>query len=147
MDVYYKNSLESNDFFPKDSSENKLEKETLYDSRTHLDLFTIKCNKPGTFYIRPLKKEFKDTTHDIYTNNIKKFEIFLGTEIIQLYSPIKDAPPHIYFTLITYSDNEIKISPDTSGLFKETSINNTTKLFNIEIDTKLYKMDQNLQLN
>ena len=147
MDVYYKNSLESNDFFPKDSSENKLEKEILYDSRTHLDLFTIKCNKPGIFYIRPLKKEFKDTTHDIYTNNIKKFEIFLGTEIIQLYSPIKDAPPHIYFTLITYSDNEIKISPDTSGLFKETSINNTTKLFNIEIDTKLYKMDQNLQLN
>ena len=67
--------------------------------------------------------------------------------IIQLYSPIKGAPPHIYFTLITYSDNEIKISPDTSGLFKETSINNTTKLFNIEIDTKLYKMDQNLQLN
>ena len=66
---------------------------------------------------------------------------------IQLYSPIKDAPPHIYFTLITYSDNEIKISPDTPGLFKETSINNTTKLFNIEIDAKLYKMDQNLQLN
>ena len=142
MDVYYKNSIDKNDFFPQIDPNNILEKETLYDSKTHLDLFTINCNSPGTFYIRPLKKIFKETTHDIYINSIKEIETFLGTEIIQLYSPIKDAPSHIYFSVLTFSDNEIKISPDTSGLFKETSINNKNNFFCLEIDTKLYKMDQ-----
>ena len=99
MEVYYKNSLDENDFFPQITQENKLEKETLYDSKTHLDLFTINCTSPGTFYIRPLKKIFKETTHNIYINSIKEIETFLGTEIIQLYSPIKDAPSHIYFSV------------------------------------------------
>jgi hypothetical protein len=140
MDVYYNNSLNSNDFFPNE--ENKMEKEILYKSSTHLDLFTIKCNKPGTFYIRPLKKIFKETTHDVSQNSINQFEIFLGTEIIQLFSPIKDASPHIYLSILTLSENEIKISPDTPGLFKETTIDSKSKYFSLEIDTKKYKMDQ-----
>ena len=140
MDVYYNNSLNSNDFFP--NKENKMEKEILYNSSTHLDLFTIKCNKPGTFYIRPLKKIFKETTHDVSQNSINQFEIFLGTEIIQLSSPIKDASPHIYLSVLTLSENEIKISPDTPGLFKETTIDSKSKYFSLEIDTKKYKMDQ-----
>ena len=140
MDVYYNNSLNSNDFFPNEV--NKMEKEILYISSTHLDLFTIKCNKPGTFYIRPLKKIFKETTHDVSQNSINQFEIFLGTEIIQLFSPIKDASPHIYLSILTLSENEIKISPDTPGLFKETTIDSKSKYFSLEIDTKKYKMDQ-----
>ena len=140
MDVYYNNSLNSNDFFPNEV--NKMEKEILYKSSTHLDLFTIKCNKPGTFYIRPLKKIFKETTHDVSQNSINQFEIFLGTEIIQLSSPIKDASPHIYLSVLTLSENEIKISPDTPGLFKETTIDSKSKYFSLEIDTKKYKMDQ-----
>ena len=140
MDVYYNNSLNSNDFFPNEV--NKMEKEILYKSSTHLDLFTIKCNKPGTFYIRPLKKIFKETTHDVSQNSINQFEIFLGTEIIQLFSPIKDASPHIYLSILTLSENEIKISPDTPGLFKETTIDSKSKYFSLEIDTKKYKMDQ-----
>ena len=140
MDVYYNNSLNSNDFFPNEV--NKMEKEILYNSSTHLDLFTIKCNKPGTFYIRPLKKIFKETTHDVSQNSINQFEIFLGTEIIQLSSPIKDASPHIYLSVLTLSENEIKISPDTPGLFKETTIDSKSKYFSLEIDTKKYKMDQ-----
>ena len=140
MDVYYNNSLNFNDFFPNE--ENEIEKETLYKSSTHLDLFTIKCHKPGTFYIRPLKKIFKETTHDIPENSIQELETFLGTEIIQLNSPIKDASPHIYFSLLTFSENEIKIAPDTPGLFNETTIDSKSKFFILEIDTKKYKMDQ-----
>ena len=40
MDVYYKNSLESNDFFPKDSSENKLEKEILM-TQEHIQTYLL----------------------------------------------------------------------------------------------------------
>jgi hypothetical protein len=89
-----------------------------------------------------LKKIFKETTHDVSQNSINQFEIFLGTEIIQLFSPIKDASPHIYLSILTLSENEIKISPDTPGLFKETTIDSKSKYFSLEIDTKKYKMDQ-----
>jgi len=140
MEVYYNNTLNEKDFFP--NLENKLEKEILYNSSNHLDLFTIKCKSPGNFYIRPLKKTYKETTHEISENSVNEFETFLGTEIIQLYSPIKDAFPHIYFSILTLSENQITISPDTPGLFKETIIDNKSKFFSLEINTKLYKMDQ-----
>lgn len=144
MNIYYKNSLNDSEreFFPSESEKNQIEKEILYDSRTHLDIFTIKCKSPGTLFIRPLKKEFKETTHIITDNSITSTETFLGTEIIQLYSQIKNAPPHVYFSILTFSENEIIIEPDTPGLFNETIIDNKTKLFSLEIDTKLYKMDQ-----
>lgn len=140
MDIYYKNSLEGSSFFPDEK--NKLEKESLYNSRTHLDIFTIKCNSPGTLYIRPYKKVFKESTHILTNNSINNMEIFLGTEIIQLYSQIKDAPPHVYFSILTFSDNEITIEPDTPGLFNEKNINGKSRVFNLVIDTKRYKMDQ-----
>lgn len=144
MNIYYKNSLNDSEreFFPSESEKNQIEKEILYDSRTHLDIFTIKCKSPGTLFIRPLKKEFKETTHIITDNSITSTETFLGTEIIQLYSQIKNAPPHVYFSILTFSENEIIIEPDTPGLFNESIIDNKTKLFSLEIDTKLYKMDQ-----
>ena len=143
MVVYYKNNSDFNGtFFPHENKEQELEQETIYQSNTHLDIFTIKCNSPGTFYIRPLKKNFKLITHDIKENSLNNMEIYFGSEIIQLEAEIKNPPPHVYFSILTFSKNNISISPDTPGLFNETLINSSSNYFNLVIDTKLYKMDQ-----
>ena len=144
IEIYYKNNSEFIDgsFFPSVDNKNKLEKEKIFNSSSHLDIFSVKCKTPGSFYIRPLKKEFKEVTHLTTENYLKQIEIFLGSEIIQLFSKIKDAPPHVYFAILTLSENEINISPDTKGLFKETKIDKNNRVFKLEIDTKKYKMDQ-----
>ena len=139
MTIYYKNS---SDFDGTFFAQNKLEKDVIFESRTHLDIFKIICNKPGTFYIRPLKKTFSETTHELSQNNLVDIEIFKGTEIVQLNSPVKNPPPHIYFYITTFSDNEIIISPDTEGLFNEAKIDSKNRNFTLEIDAKKYKMDQ-----
>ena len=139
MITYYKNSSEfKGTFFAKE----KLEKETIFESKTHIDIFTIKCNKPGIFYIRPYKKSFDEPTHELNLNSINDIEINFGTEIVQLYSPIHDPPPHIYFSITTFSDNKIEIIPDTEGLFNSTTIDSENRNFQVRIDTKIYKMDQ-----
>ena len=144
IEIYYKNNSEFIDgsFFPSVDNKNKLEKEKIFNSSSHLDIFSVKCKTPGSFYIRPLKKEFKEVTHLTTENYLKQIEIFLGSEIIQLFSKIKDAPPHVYFAILTLSENEINISPDTKGLFKQTKIDKNNRVFKLEIDTKKYKMDQ-----
>lgn len=139
MITYYKNNSEFKDtFFAKE----KLEKETIFESKTHIDIFTIKCNKPGTFYIRPYKKSFDEVIHELNLNCINDIEINNGTEIVQLYSPFYDPPPHIFFSITTFSENKIEIIPDTKGLFKPTAIDNENRNFQIPIDAKKYKMDQ-----
>ena len=139
MNVLYKNNSEyKNSFFPTV----KLDKEVLYSSDTHIDMFSINCVSPGTFYIRPLKKKFSEITHELTDNTIRNIEILSGKEIIQLYSKIKDAPPHVFFSIITFSENEIKIDPDTPELFKSNTINKNTRYFSLEIDTQKFKMDQ-----
>ena len=145
MEIYYKDNSDFIDgsFFPSIDGKNKLEKETVYNSSSHLDIFTTKCQNPGYFYIRPYKKEFKGSIiHDTTEDYLKEYEIFLGTEIVQIESRIKNAPPHIYFAILNLGDNEINISPDTPGLFKETKIDKNNRVFKLEIDTKKYKMDQ-----
>ena len=53
MTIYYKNISDfDGTFFAK----NKLEKDVIFESRTYLDIFKIIYNKPGTSYIRLLKK-------------------------------------------------------------------------------------------
>ena len=139
MITYYKNNSEFKEtFFAKE----KLEKETIFESKTHIDIFTIKCNKPGIFYIRPYKKSFDYQTHDLNLNCINNIEINYGTEIVQLYSPIHDPPPHIYFSITTLSENKIEIIPDTEGLFNPIIIDSENRNFQVPIDTKKYKMDQ-----
>ena len=139
MITYYKNNSEFHDtFFAKE----KLEMETIFESKTHLDIFTIKCNKPGIFYIRPYKKSFDEPTHELSLNCINDIEINYGTEIVQLYSPIHNPPPHIFFSITTFSNNTIDIIPDTKGLFNPISINSENRTFQVDIDTKIYKMDQ-----
>ena len=139
MTIYYKNTSDfDNTFFAK----KLLEKDAIFESRTHLDIFKIICKKPGTFYIRPLKKTFKETTHELEQGKLIDVEIFKGTEIVQLNSPVKNPPPHIFFYITTFSENELIISPDSEGLFNETKIDSKNKRFTLEIDTKKYKMDQ-----
>jgi hypothetical protein len=105
-------------------------------------MFSINCVSPGTFYIRPLKKKFSEITHELTDNTIRNIEILSGKEIVQLYSKIKDAPPHVFFSIITFSENEIKIDPDTPELFKSNTINKNSRYFSLEIDTQKFKMDQ-----
>ena len=66
MNIYYKNNtdFEKNTIFP--SSNHEIPKETIFLSNSHVDIFTIKCIKPGILYIRPIKKTFKELTHEIY---------------------------------------------------------------------------------
>ena len=139
MITYYKNNSEFKDTF---FATEILEKETIFDSKTHLDIFTIKCNKPGIFYIRPYKKSFIEETHELNENCIYNIEINNGTEIVQLYSPKYNPPSHIYFSITTFSQNEIEITPDTEGLFNSTKINSNNRTFQLEIDAKIYKMDK-----
>ena len=139
MITYYKNNSEFKDtFFAKE----KLEKETIFESKTHLDIFTIKCNKPGIFYIKPYKKSFNEETHELNLNCIMNIEMNAGTEIVQLYSPPQNPPPHIYFSITTFSDNKIEIIPGREGLFNPITIDSKNRTFQVEIDTKKYKMDQ-----
>jgi hypothetical protein len=119
MNIYYKNNtnFEKNTIFP--SSNHEIPKETIFLSNSHVDIFTIKCIKPGILYIRPIKKTFKELTHEIYQSSISKIKLASSTEILQLYSPIKNPPNHIYFSLLLIKGEKIKISPDTPSLFEE----------------------------
>ena len=139
MTTYYKNNSEFKDTF---FATEILEKDTIFDSKTHLDIFTIKCNKPGFFYIRPYKKTFIEKTHELSENCKQNIEINNGTEIVQLYSPKYNPPSHIYFLITTFSENEIEITPDTEELFNPTKIDSKNRTFKLKIDAKEYKMDK-----
>ena len=143
LNVYYKNNtnFENDSIFP--SSKYAIQKEILFISNNHVDIFTIKCLKPGFFYIRPIKKTFKEKTHVLYQSSISAIQLTSPLEIVQLTSPIKNAPNHIYFSLLLMKGAKLKVSPDTPDLFGEKIIDNKThNLFHLEIDTKKYKMDE-----
>ena len=142
LNVYYKNNtnFENDTIFP--SSKYEIQKEIIFISNNHVDIFAIKCLKPGFFYIRPTKKTFKEKTHVVYQSSISTIQLTSPLEIVQLTSPIKNAPNHIYFSLLLMH-GKIKVSPDTPDLFGEKIIDNkTNNLFYLEIDTKKYKMDE-----
>ena len=143
MNVYYKNNTNfyDNNFFPNSNNKYELEKETEFIANTNIDIFGIICSKPGTLYIRPTKKKFQQTTHELKINTISKITIVKKKEIIQPIYPIKNSPKKIYFSLLSLKGKKINLKPDTDGLFENTIIDNT-KLFKLEIDIKKFKMDQ-----
>ena len=138
--LYHKNNTKivDNNILP--SNKFLIEKETQFESSTNVDLYGITCTKHGTLFIRPIRKSFKQKTHDIKENSLNLINLSTQNEILQINSPIKNAPNHIYFSLLSLDGKKISIKPNTKGLFSETTIEN--KIFTLEIDTKKYKMDQ-----
>ena len=141
MNIYYKNNtnIYNNNIFP--SSEFKIEKDTEFVSNSHIDIFTINCSQATTLYIRPIKKKFTETTHEINYNNISTINIKSQKEIIQLMYPIKNRPKNIYFSLLLLEGKKVNLTPDTPGLFESVTIENQ-HLFTLKIETKKFKMDQ-----
>jgi len=140
LQLYHKNTstVVDNSILP--SNKFIIEKETQFESNNNVDLFGIACTNQGTLFIRPVRKTFKYKTHDIKENSLNLINLSTQKEILQIISPIKNAPNHIYFSLLSLDGKKSSIKPNTEGLFDETSIEN--KLFTLEIDTKKYKMDQ-----
>ena len=138
--LYHKNNTKIVDNSILPSNKFIIEKETQFESNSNVDLFGITCSKQGTLFIRPLRKSFKHKTHDIKENSLNLINLSTQNEILQIMFPIKNAPNHIYFSLLSLDGKKISIKPNTKGLFSETSIEN--KIFTLEIDTKKYKMDQ-----
>lgn len=140
LNIYYKNKInfKNNTIFPL--SEYELEKEKVFISDTHIDIYSIKCNSPGIFYIRPLKKKFDYKTTELTQNSISIIKLTSQTEMIQLSCAIKNPPKKIYFSLLLMGNN-INIVPDIPGLFKEKYLRKG-EFFFLEIDSKKYRMDE-----
>ena len=142
FNLYFKNTIEldSNSLFPSNEIYKKeLEKVFILD--TNLDFYTISCNKPGNFYLRPLRKKFDQTTHLIYQNSINTINKNSDVEILQLSSSIKKNNETLYLSILSKNGNEITITPDTKELFEEKKIKGN-ELFTQEINTGEFKMDQ-----
>lgn len=138
--LYHKNNTKIVDRSILPSNKFIVEKETQFESNSNVDLFGITCSKQGTLYIRPVRKSFKHKTHDIKENSLNLINLSTQNEILQIMLPIKNAPNHIYFSLLSLDGKDIKIKPNTKELFNETSVEK--KIFTLEVDTKKYKMDQ-----
>ena len=143
FEIYFKNkiSLEKDgSLFPSEESQSQY-----FDNRiilnTNLDLFTIKCKKPGTLSIRPVTKSFDETTHLIKQNSIKEILLYDHSEIVQLSTLLGQNSDTVYFSILSLDGEKINIIPDTPGVFEETSIEND-KLFSASADLSKYKMDQ-----
>ena len=143
MNLYYKNSisLEDGSLFPSSLDKNKKISETAFILNNHIDLFTLTCSKPGTFYLKPIMKTFNEKTHIIGQNSISTITLNSKTEIVQLTSPIKSPSKFLYLSILPLNGNNITISPDTPGLFDE-FITKENKLFTQIIDINKYKSDE-----
>ena len=142
FEIYYKNysSLEGKSLFP--SQENYLKeinKEIPFE--TNIDLITIKCKKSGSMSIRPVTKDFDETTHLLKENSASQITLYNSIEILQLTTDLGQNTGTVYFSILSLDGEEIKISPDTPGLFEEQSIKND-ELFAKSADLSKYKMDQ-----
>ena len=139
LEVYYKNNTDVIEKSILPNSKNKVEKEHLFISNSHVDLFTIKCKKPGNFSIRPIKKKFNEKTYVMKESYMTSFRLTNPVEVVQLYYNIEKRPNNLYFYLLPLEGKNISIIPDYNQLFnKET----TNKLFTKKIDTTKYKMDE-----
>ena len=143
FEIYFKNkiSLEKDgSLFPSEESQSQdFNKRIILN--TNLDLFTIKCKKPGTLSIRPEAKSFVETTHLIKQNSINEILLYDHSEIVQLSTLLGQNNGIVYFSILSLDGEKIKIIPDTPGVFEETSIEND-KLFSAYADLSKYKMDQ-----
>ena len=143
FEIYFKNkiSLEKDgSLFPSEESQvQDFNKRIVLN--TNLDLFTIKCKKPGTLSIRPEAKSFDETTHLIKQNSIKEILLYDHSEIVQLSTLLGQNNGIVYFSILSLDGEKINIIPDTPGVFEETSIEND-KLFTAFADLSKYKMDE-----
>jgi len=142
FEVYYKNytSLEGKSLFPSQQSQSQqFNKEIVFE--TNVDLITIKCKKSGSMSIRPVTKDFDETTHLLEQNSANQITLYDSNEIVQLTTALGQNTGTVYFSILSLDGDEIKISPDTPGLFEEQTIKNN-ELFAKSADLSKYKMDQ-----
>ena len=133
-------NLDSNSLFPSNEIYKKeLEKVFILDN--NIDFYTITCNKPGNFYLRPLRKKFEEPINLIHQNSINSININADVEILQLSSSIKKTNEILYLSILSKNGNEVVITPDTKELFEEKVIKDNES-FVQKIDTNKFKMDQ-----
>jgi hypothetical protein len=91
--------------------------------------------------IRPVTKNFAETTHLLKQNSANQITLLNLNEIMQLTTDLGQNNGTVYFSILSLDGEEIKISPDTPGLFEEETIKNN-ELFAKSVDLSKYKMDQ-----
>ena len=143
FEIYFKNKIsieKEGSLFPSEQSQSK-EFNKRINLNTNIDLFTIKCKRPGSLSIRPDMKSFDETTHIIDQNSIKEITLFDHSEIIQLTTLLGQKTGLVYFSILSLDGVKINIIPDTKNVFEEKSIEND-ELFSASVDLSKYKMDQ-----
>ena len=142
MILYYRDNilLEGNSLFP-DDKEYIVEKNKVFFLDNYIDFFTIVCNKPGIFSLRPLQKDFYEPTHKITQNAIDDIHIGNETEVIILSSSIIPKTDYLYFSLFSLDGVPVTIEPDLLGMFNITTIKGD-QLFKLKINLSDYKVDE-----
>ena len=143
MELYYKNnlSIDNKSLFPS-SSNYKHQQFTSFMLTSSIDLFSFSCTKPGTLYIKPLMKSFKDKTHIITQNSISYISLNTELEILQLTSPLKlpqNCGNILYLLIQTIQENnDVTLISDKEGVFQESIISGNKFLLE-KIDINRYK--------
>ena len=142
MILYYRDNilLEGNSLFP-DDKEYMVEKDKVFFLDNYIDFFTIVCNKPGIFSLRPLQKDFYEPTHRISQNAIDDIHIGNEAEVIILSSSIIPKTDYLYFSLFSLDGVPVTIEPDLLGMFNITTIKGD-QLFKLKINLSEYKVDE-----
>ena len=142
MTLYYRDNilLEGDSLFP-DDQEYIVEKDKVFYLDNYIDFFTIVCNKPGIFSLRPLFKEFYEPTHKITQNSIDDINIGNETEVILLNAPIKPTTEYLYFSIFSLDGVPVTIEPDILGWFNTTTIKGD-QLFKLKVKLADFKPDE-----
>ena len=142
MTLYYRDNilLEGDSLFPYDK-EYIVEKNKVFFLDNYIDFFTVVCNKPGIFSLRPLQKDFYEPTHKITQNAIDDIHIGNETEVIILSSSIIPKTDYLYFSLFSLDGVPVTIEPDLLGMFNTTTIKGD-QLFKLKINLSEYKVDE-----
>ena len=142
MTLYYRDNilLEGDSLFP-DDQEYIVEKDKAFYLDNYIDFFTIVCNKPGIFSLRPLFKEFYEPTHKITQNAIDDISIGNETEVILLNAPIKPTTDYLYFSIFSLDGVPVTIEPDILGWFNTTTIKGD-QLFKLKVNLADFKPDE-----
>ena len=142
MTLYYRDNilLEGDSLFPYDK-EYIVEKNKVFFLDNYIDFFTVVCNKPGIFSLRPLQKDFYEPTHRISQNAIDDIHIGNEAEVIILSSSIIPKTDYLYFSLFSLDGVPVTIEPDLLGMFNTTTIKGD-QLFKLKINLSEYKVDE-----
>ena len=142
MTLYYRDNilLEGDSLFP-DDQEYIVEKDKVFYLDNYIDFFTIVCNKPGIFSLRPLHKEYYEPTHKIGQNGIDDIYIGNETEVILINAPIKPKTEYLYFSIFSLDGVPVTIEPDILGWFNTTTIKGD-QLFKLKVKLADFKPDE-----